>query len=742
MKKIEQGIRSLSPTLLWLLPAMAAAQAEQTEPPAVPASQSVPAKAAKADGVNTVVVSATRRREPVREVPMQIDTITSDQLERSGAASLREYMEMQPGIVVNSKGSGSQGDISIRGMTTGSQITNTVGIYLDDTAVTASGAASSAVSFPLDLGLLDLHHIEVLRGPQGTLYGAGSMGGVLKYVTNMPDVDTFSGTVKFGLSHGTEGGIGTTLGAVLNTPLKQGVMALRMAVLQDRPAGYVRAIGPAGADRADRGRTTGARVALGISPGNGLEITASATTQKMHRDGIDLVDYDPVTRVPAFGALTQQIFQPQPIDKHDDLYSVNVEYKLGGTRLNSITSEARSRMFRQADATAITVGYVPFPAETAVDLQWLDVHKFTQEFRATSDKGEHFDWLGGVFYTREGASNDQRGTCRQAAGACPLLYDVALPSSYRELSAYGDLTWHVTPAFAVTGGVRVAHNRQSFAQISSGFYYGSDTPDAVGTTSSDSSRTWLLTGQYALSKTSNLYARYATAYRPGGPNAVVPGAALSSTFQPDTSKNYEIGYKADLLDKRLSVQADAYWIDWQNVQQSYSLGGASGVINAGAARIRGGELVVNYKPRDGWVAGASVALIDAKLTEDAPGLGAHAGDRMPTSPRLSAAASLRYDFDLRGRAANIGLTGRYVGDRLVRFYTNDPLLNVRMPGYAVFNLEGGIDMDKYQVNLYVRNLFNRAGIASGTTSMVPLGGPLQFTLEQPRAVGVQLTASF
>ena len=740
MKKKEQAIRRLTPSMLLLLPALAAAQ---VEPPADAAAGTPQVHQEESkEEFNTVVVSASRRREPVREVPMQIDTVSAVQLQKSGAASLRNYMEMQPGITVNSKGSGSQGDISIRGMTTGSQITNTVGVYLDDTAVTASGAASSAVSFPLDLGLLDLHHIEVLRGPQGTLYGAGSMGGVLKYVTNMPDAGGFSGTIKAGLSHGTEGGVGSTLGAVLNTPLKEDVAALRFALMQDRPAGYVRAIGPAGRERADRGRTTGARVVLGLYPMQGLDITASATTQKMRREGIDLVDYDPVTRLPAFGELTQKIFMPQPIDKRDDLYSVNVEYKWGGTRLNSITSKSRSRMFRQADATSTTVGYIPYPADTALDLQFLNSNKFTQEFRATSDKGEVVDWLAGLFYTKEEAANDQLGTCQQAVGTCPLLYSVALPSTYREVSAYGNATLHLSKQFSVTAGVRLARNKQSFSQISSGFYYGGDVPDAVSTRSADSSRTYLLTGQYALSKTSNLYARFATAYRPGGPNAVVPGAALPATFDPDTSTNYEVGYKADLLGKRLSIQADVYQINWKNIQQFYSLGGASGVLNAGAARIRGGELMLNYRPGNGLVAGVNVALIDAKLTEDAPGLGAHAGDRLPTSARVSAALSLRYQFDLRGISANVGMTGRYVGDRLVRFHNADPLLNPRLPGYSVANLEAGADLGTYQLNFYVRNLFNKAGLASGTTAQIPLGGMLQYTVEQPRTIGVNLMASF
>jgi len=695
-----------------------------------------------ADDTTTVIVSATRRREPIRDIPMQVDTIQAERLQRSGAASLRDYLEAQPGITVNSKGSSGQGDISIRGMTTGNQITNTVGVYLDETPASSSGAAASAVAFPLDLGLLDLHHIEVLRGPQGTLYGAGAMGGVLKYVTNMPDAGAFSGMARSTLSRTSRyGGTGHALAGVLNIPLAEDVAALRIAVLQDKPDGYIRAIGPAGGARANGGDTRGLRLALAVTPTRDLTVTASANIQRMHRDGLDQVDYDAQLRTPAFGQYTQQIYEPQPIDKRDDLYSVNVEYKAGSVRLNSITSYGRARMERQLDATVTSVDFLPFPATTAVDQQFLRSRKLTQELRATGDRGEHWDWLGGLFYTSEKASNDQLGRCYVTPGSCPSLYDIAMPSTYRELAAYGNLTVHLRPGLSVTGGIRVARNRQTYSQNSSGFYYeGLEGP--VSSTSEDTSRTYLLTGQYALSKTSNVYARVATAYRPGGPNAVVPGAALKTTFDPDTSTNYEAGYKAELLERKLALQAALFYIDWKDIQQFYSLGGASGVLNAGAARVRGLEASVNFRPSARWVLNAAASAIDARLSEDAPGLNAHAGDRLPTSPKFSASASARYRFELAGRPASAGLSARYTGERLVHFQSRDERYNARLPGYAVVNAEAGIQLGQVELDAYARNLFGREGIASGSTANLAFGGTLLYTVEQPRTVGLTATVRF
>ena len=158
----------------------------------------VNAAANEKDGTQSVVVTATRRREPSREVPMQVDVLPTQQLEQAGARTLTDYLAAEPGIDVKTTGGVGQGAISIRGVTTGDQVSNTVGTYIDDVAAGSSTAFANGYVNAIDMALLDLNHIEVLRGPQGTLYGAGAMGGVLKYVTNEHDTYEFSGSVSVG----------------------------------------------------------------------------------------------------------------------------------------------------------------------------------------------------------------------------------------------------------------------------------------------------------------------------------------------------------------------------------------------------------------------------------------------------------------------------------------------------------------------------------------------------------------
>lgn len=179
------------------------AQAQETpasESPAAASTETTDAKAQTPPTLDAITITATRRREPVREVPMQVNLMKGEELERSGAKGLPDYLAEQPGVNLTSSGTVG-GVLSMRGLTTGpSQTVATVGVYVDDVATGLSSSAALGGFTPLDMGLLDLNHIEVLRGPQGTLYGAGAMGGVLKYVTNQPDTTEFSGSMKLGAS--------------------------------------------------------------------------------------------------------------------------------------------------------------------------------------------------------------------------------------------------------------------------------------------------------------------------------------------------------------------------------------------------------------------------------------------------------------------------------------------------------------------------------------------------------------
>ena len=741
---------------IFLAPALAVASStaqSQTPPASVNEQASSPnssgttapskARLTEVEQLNAVEVVATRRNEPVREVPMQVNTISTTDLQRDGAVGLRDYLDMQPGINVNSFGSSAYGDVTIRGVTTGSAITSTVGIYVDDAAVTTSGAGSLGASLPLSLGLLDLKRIEVLRGPQGTLYGAGSMGGLLKYVTNVPSTDAFSTSLTSTLSDTSHGAFNSTFGGYVNVPIKEGVAGLRVSIFHDEQAGYVDAIGGAAGNRVDRGHTDGGRVSLILTPTDQLSIRLTANTQTLLRDGRNTVPYS-VSGKAVYGDLAQSIAVREPTNQRFNLASADIEYDFGFARLNSITSTQNSNFYQRVDYTPYYGPLLPFLKTVALD-QDVYSSKFTQELRLTSALGKYVDWLGGVFFTHEQAGNRQSLVATVPSGAdFPGLFNAYLPNRYQEVAAYGDVTWHALPGLSVTAGLRGARNQQRFSQESSGLIAGGAT--SITTTSSDSSKTYLGTASYAIDAHNNVYFRTASGYRPGGPNSVVFTSggqnAVQPTYQPDRLTSYEVGYKADLLDNRVSVQAAAYQINWHDLQQAYAVNGVSGIVNASDARIRGGELVVTYRPTEQWNFSASTSLIDALLTKDAPGLGALANARLPNSARFSAAAAARYLFTVQDYAAYAGVSERSIGTRNAGFENSTTLPNYRLGGYAVTDLQAGIDLKRFQVGAYVRNVFNRRGQASAYTGFVPLGGPALVTVEQPVTAGVTLSAFY
>ncbi|WP_233151615.1 TonB-dependent receptor [Pelomonas sp. KK5] len=693
----------------------------------------------------TVVITATRRREPQREVPMQVQAIAAEKLQEAGARQLTDYMADLPGVNVNSAGAGYN-TVSIRGVTTGSQTISTVGIYIDDVAFGSSNANVNGAQTALDLSLLDLNHIEVLRGPQGTLYGAGAMGGLLKYVTNEPDTYELSGKVTLGASATKGGGIGHTESAVLNVPLKEDVAALRVALFHDHAGGYVDAVGPAAGRNLNKGDSNGGRISLLLQPSSKLKARLTALSAEIKRDGHDYVDYNAATGEPVAGDYKRTLSVREPFSTKVQLVSADIEAELGWARFNSITSAQSSGLSNHLDFTALYGPLLGATVDTVPLNAFSKLRKQTQEFRLTSTSNSNLEWLGGIFYTHESGANDQfiESTLPNGGGPGPTQLSVSLPSHFTELAAYGDITWKATPRLSITGGIRIARNRQDFAELLSGPLSGGGVN--LNGRSKETSKTYLATASYALDPTSNIYVRAASGYRPGGPNSVVYDPATGQplappTFNHDSLWSYEAGYKADLLDKTLSLEASVYDIRWHDLQQFTSVNGFSVITNGGKAQVDGAEFSLRYKPTRDLSFNGSLSYLDARLTEGASGLG-QSGAPLPNSARLSASLGARYDFAVAGHAAWVSGSERYVGKRNAGFDGSTTLPNFLMPAYFMTDLQAGVDLQRVQLSMYVRNVFDRRAIMSANTSYVSIGGPVQATVAQPRAIGVTLSTSF
>lgn len=696
--------------------------------------------------LDMVVVSATRRREPIREVPMQVNVLQADALQESGAKSLADYLSVQPGIDLNSQGSPGLGGVSMRGVSTGQQTSGTVGVYVDEVASGSSGAWGAGGITSLDMALLDLSHIEILRGPQGTLYGAGAMGGLLKYVTNEPDTYDLSGKLALGVSSIRFGRPGSTVNGVINVPLQSGVAGLRVAAFSDRAGGYVDATGAAAGRDVNRGQTRGARASLLLTPTRHLKVRLTATQQILEREGRDLVTYDTASGRVAVGDLLRRQLVPEQLATRLNLYSADLEYGINGARLNLIVSHQASRMPVTGD---LSEQYLPLLAQMGLKaagvpfLNTLTQTKDTQELRFTSKSDKRFEWLVGLFAAREAAAQHQVVSTIMPGGAQgPQLLLADVPSTYRETAAYGNATWKFENGLALTAGLRSAKNRQSVTQISGGILF---EPVARVGESSDSSQTQLLTGSYALSSSSSVYVRYATGYRPGGPNTVIVDASgkplAPGFFGPDTLSSYELGYKADYLDRRLSLELAAYDIEWKNVQQMSSVSGLSVIVNGGAARVRGAEFAATYRATQEFSMSASGAAIDGRLLEDWAGLNGKAGDRMPSSARFSASLSARYSFAIGGMPAYASVAQRYVGDRRAGFAGSPLAPDYALPAYALTDLQAGLDWNRVNVSVYLRNLFD-ARPQLGSYPLGSLPGQTYVSVGQPRTFGITAAVAF
>ncbi|MFH0130522.1 TonB-dependent receptor domain-containing protein [Variovorax sp. VaC1] len=698
--------------------------------------------------LDSVTVTATRRREPVREIPMQVNVMKAETLERAGAKNLADYVAEQPGVSLTSSGSVG-GILTMRGLTTGPvQGIATVGVYVDDVATGQSSSGALAGFTPLDMGMLDLNHIEVLRGPQGTLYGAGAMSGVLKYVTNQPDTMEFAGSVKFGTTWTQGGGQGYSTNAVLNVPIKEDVAAVRIAAFTDQVGGSYNAIGPAWGRNIDRGHTDGGRVSLLLTPTKELTVRLTGTVQDVKRKGLGFEDIDKRTLRPWSLDRTRQLSSSEPYENKTQLFGLDVEYDFGWARLNSITSAQDVKITNSVDLTALygpVVTAMRLPVLSVPLASTVEQHRISQEFRLTSRSGTTIEWLAGVYLNRERGSNDGTVGANLGGGLGNKSFLTSTQfSRYREEAIYGDVTWNVTPALSFTGGVRLARNNQRYGSKQSGSLIGPVDSVASGT-SSESPTTYLAAAKYTLSDTSNVYFRAASGYRPGGPNVLKADTdrnIVQPMFKSDSLWSYELGYKADLLDRKLSLEAALYDIEWRDVQQPTRSGGFVFVTNAGGARIKGGELTLNWKPSKEWRFTANAALIDARLTEDAKGLDARAGTRLPQTPRFATTLGVMRNFSVADHPAYFGVSARYTGKRDAGYPGSAVIPSIKMPAYTMVDLQAGIDFQRFSLAAYVRNLANKRGIVSIDTGLVANPNLVQAALAPSRTVGLTVNVPF
>ncbi|MFK2892719.1 TonB-dependent receptor [Dyella flagellata] len=759
--------RTLSRTIHILLLAFAAPAvlAQTSTPPPASSSNMAPASASSSGApvvtLNEVMVTANRRREPQRDVPMHVDTVQASSLQQLGAKNLNDYVSYQPGVFFASAGGAGEGELVMRGVSTGNQTSPTVSLYIDDVPVGGSTVYAAAATFVFDPALLDLDHIEFLYGPQGTLYGAGSMGGLVKYVTVKPDLSGFSGSVGGDVSNTNRGGTSYSEHASLNIPLLKDKAALRVSAVDQHVTGVYQAVGETPAGGADRTHTKGVRVQLEVDPVEKLSMNVTVMAQKIAADGLSMGDFNLQGQTISGGPYKRALNHREPFTQTLQLYSFHAGYDFDWATLDWISSYQNFVNHSVQDYPDSFLGLLNligplFGVNQPLSSLYVDsqytVHKSSQEIRLTSRKNETFDWLLGLWLNREDVWEQYalQGDNLPPPGTTGLIGQT-VHARFSEYAGYGDLTWHIDPSLDLTVGARASGNSQQLSNFEDGPFAGS--PGGFREHANNQDITKMITLTWRPTQKDSLYLRASTGYRPGGLQAplqstlLVPNPSATNTFGSDNLESYELGYKSSHLDGHLTTGIDGYDIEWHHMQlYTYTLGNTI-IQNAGDARIKGIEMQANYS--DGpWQVGVSGAYTDAFTNNGAPQLGIQPNAPLPYSARWTGTLNGKYKFMVAGTGAYVGAAVRASSHRNAGFDGDASDPNFKLPGFMFLDLNLGVNLrGGANIDFYVRNVLNRQ-VPIGTLNdeavnfLATVGGPMLVQMSTPRTVGVAFNVPF
>lgn len=706
------------------------------------------AMAAESVALEEIIVTAQKRAENILSVPSSVAFVSAESLQSEHATGLQDYAAAVAGLQVDTVGTPGQMSITLRGIAPlGSG--SAVGTYIDDAPLGSSSLYSLSNTFQLDLLPYDLKGIEILRGPQGTLYGASTMGGLVKYVLRSPDSENFHAAVGGDvLGIQGAGGLGGGLRGVVNFPLVQGVLALRASGFHVTTPGFVD--DPVINERNTNGvRQDGGRLALGWTPSAALELSLEALFQRTSSDGNASVALDPSGTHPLLGDLTNNYAVEQPFQQTTEFVKSTLDWRLPFATATSVSSYSDTRNRQVQDASAIFTTLFPlFTGAPGIAPQLVDIrlHKYTEELRLASAPGQRIQWMVGGFATYEEVSNQQEVQALDVGGTPgPLnpFLTVSLPTRYREEAGFANLTVPLVGGWSLAPGIRVSHNSQDFRLATGGLLSLGEPENGQ---SSQTVTTYSVSTSYQFTPSAMAYGRVATGYQPGGPNVVLAG--VPPTVEAATLTNYEVGFKAQLLDNRVMVDAALFRMNWKKIQTTATTSaGIQYLINGGEARSQGLEASALVRATQQLSVATSFAITDAVFTDPIESLGTRSGQRLPSVPRLSASLAPQYSLAFEnGWDAQFGANLRFVGARpSYVFVAPRPPVTLDEKSYFVFDLHANAQHGDWRVGVFARNLLDKrayltyGGIPDAITSDIV---QVNSSILQPRTIGISLDREF
>jgi outer membrane receptor protein involved in Fe transport len=747
----------------------------------------------KTEQLQEVLVTAERREATVLNTPISITAVSGEELQTRGVTGLYELGQSIPGVALRTSGPG-QTEFEMRGMASTGGNSPTVGFYLDDVPLSAP-AFSSNGKVVIDPNLYDINRVEVLRGPQGTLYGSGSMGGTIKVITNAPNPKAFDASGEAILSNTDGGGFNYGANGMLNIPMAGNTVALRLVGSYEHTSGWIDRIVIAEPDfplptngNTVRGNVLAAPVAktynnvndtdLGSlragllwAPNDRFSVEGSYFYQRISQGGTSYIDSNPGT-----DAHYQPFDAAELFEDKFNLGSLDLRYRFDNFDVTSVTSLWKRSVHYPQDgaeewqwALVLPSFYTadggigatePTPYEEEVTRQ------LTEELRFTSTGSSAFQWLAGYFYS------DFTSTLNYyayAPGAAPLfgtqtIFAQIEPIKLIQNSFFADLTYHFSRQLKASVGVRRYHYNESVTNTEWGFLgpSGTDEQTTYYVSESHSGINPRLVLSYEPNDNAMVYGSAAKGFRPGGGTGPVPisGSVVADlcesqlktiynttatvspvSYDPDSVWTYEIGEKMRLANNRLTINGAAYFSDWTNIQQLVPLNcGFIYTANAGDAHVYGGELEINAALSKEFTLSVNGAYTHAQLvSSNLIGVGFDPGTPVQQIPEWTSSQWLTYRHSISAaRALTAHIENHFVGSRTdATFQVN------HLPSYDLTDVRAGVEGEKWSANVFATNVFNKR-VPLSNVFMISVNVPMynRQVVPQPLTIGLDITYSF
>ncbi|MBI1733386.1 MAG: TonB-dependent receptor [Gammaproteobacteria bacterium] len=698
---------------------------------------------AAAEGIEEIIVTAQRLPTELQDTALSVSVLTGERLHRSAARDITDWFALVPGL--NYADDGFGGHITkIRGVSNGSSFEpRPLSIwYFDDVPIiTVSGApySSGQLGGPHPQAI-DLARIEVLRGPQGTLFGSNALGGAIRLITNQPELGAFSATIEGAYSTTAHGGNNYAGSVILNVPFIGDKAALRFVGYHLGDGGFIdNEI--RGISDVDAVEINGGRVSLRWQPIAQFELNLLAFGQERTSEGLRDRDVNA-------GPFGQRRAMPEHDDESWQMHLLTLDYDFPWAHLVSRTSYSDRQPEMTYDISNYLDQNLGLPLEGASVFD-DSIRQFVQELRLTAPSGGPLWWVAGAYYQEEDRGFDVLwivpGFIPPDGGEIFLFYGVE--SWLRQRALYGEIAYDIANNWRAVVGARWFEFKEETQVDSAGYVFG------VSAVSQSSYRESGVTPRASLEYRPNdrmlLFATASQGFRPGGTNPLTAGVKelcaqdleslnLDVGFESDSLWNFEIGARTRWLDDRLSLSGTLFHIDWKDMQTFLMLPNCAAVLieNVGSATSDGIELELTFLPLPRFELGLTAAYIDPRLDQDMPNLGGEKNQRIPGVPPWTVSLYARRDFELSGGfGAFLQAEHQYI-DGFWNRYARET--RTKVPARNNVNVRAGVRVSRLELELFAENLLDERGVLAHSLDFI---GEWE-VLTRPRTVGVRARVEF